>query len=109
MDSRREGGTQCGQHFSGAAAGPFPRARANSRASNQPIKTVKRNLISIVVLLAAMNSTATLTVKARSLSGEEEHFVMEAASGGVAKVKLSELAKNRASDGKVRLCPSNDH
>lgn len=53
--------------------------------------------------MAAMNSTATLTVKARSLSGEEEHFVMEAASGGVAEVRVSELAKNRVSDGKVTV------
>jgi putative membrane protein len=49
-----------------------------------------------------MTSPATLTAEARSLSGEEEHFVMEAASGGVAEVKLSELAQNRASDAKVK-------
>lgn len=64
---------------------------------------MKRDLIPIMVLfLAAMNSPATRTAEAHSLSGAEEHFVMEAASGGVAEVKLSELAKNRASDAKVK-------
>jgi putative membrane protein len=64
---------------------------------------MKRELIPTMVLfLAAMNSPTTLTAEARSLSGEEEHFVLEAASGGLAEVKLSELAKNRASDAKVK-------
>ena len=56
----------------------------------------------MVLFLAAMNSPATRTGEAQSLSGAEEHFVMEAASGGVAEVKLSELAKNRASDANVK-------
>ena len=49
-----------------------------------------------------MNSPVTRTAEAQSLSGAEEHFVMEAASGGVAEVKLSEPAKNRASDANVK-------
>jgi putative membrane protein len=56
----------------------------------------------MVLFLAAMNLPDTRAVEAQSLSGAEEHFVMEAASGGVAEVKLSELAKSRASDANVK-------
>jgi predicted outer membrane protein len=64
---------------------------------------MKRDLISTVVS-ALFVSCLTLPVsgKAQSLSGEEQQFVKKAAAGGLAEVKLSELAIDRAADGKVK-------
>ena len=64
---------------------------------------MKRNLVSTV--LSALVATGLLigvSAQGQGLSTEEQQFVKKAAAGGLAEVKLSELAKERASDAKVK-------
>jgi putative membrane protein len=64
---------------------------------------MNRNLIPIV--LSALVATSLLigaSANGQSLSAEEQQFVKKAAAGGLAEVKLSELANDRASDQKVK-------
>jgi putative membrane protein len=64
---------------------------------------MKRYLVPTI--LSALVATCLLTAvsaKGQSLSTEEQQFVKKAAAGGLAEVKLSELAKDRASDTKVK-------
>jgi predicted outer membrane protein len=66
---------------------------------------MKRNLIPValfVLVLVATNLLAGGSGKAQGLSAEEQQFVKKAAAGGLAEVKLSELADDRASDPKVK-------
>jgi putative membrane protein len=63
---------------------------------------MKRNLVPTV--LSALVATSLLigvSAKGQGLSAEEQQFVKKAAAGGLAEVKLSELAKERASDAKI--------
>ena len=64
---------------------------------------MNRNLIPIV--LSALVATSLLigaSANGQGLSAEEQQFVKKAAAGGLAEVKLSELADDRASDQKVK-------
>jgi putative membrane protein len=64
---------------------------------------MNRNLIPIV--LSALVATSLLigaSANGQGLSEEEQQFVKKAAAGGLAEVKLSELANDRASDQKVK-------
>ena len=57
---------------------------------------MKRNLVPTV--LSALVATSLLigvSAKGQGLSAEEQQFVKKAAAGGLAEVKLSELAKER--------------
>jgi putative membrane protein len=64
---------------------------------------MKRNLIPLAFsVLVATSLLAGVSGKAQSLSTEEQLFVKKAAAGGLAEVKLSELADDRASDPKVK-------
>jgi putative membrane protein len=64
---------------------------------------MKRNLIPVALsVLVAASLLAAGSGKAQSLSAEEQQFVKKAAAGGLAEVKLSELANVRASDPKVK-------
>jgi putative membrane protein len=65
--------------------------------------TMKINLISTAFsVLVATSLFMSVSAKAESLSAEEQQFVKKAAAGGLAEVKLSELANDRASDAKVK-------
>jgi putative membrane protein len=64
---------------------------------------MKRNLVSSVVsVLVATSLLIGVSAKGQGLSAEEQQFVKKAAAGGLAEVKLSELANDRASDAKVK-------
>src|SRR5277367_2671293 len=64
---------------------------------------MKRNLIPIALsVLVATSLLGTGSAMAQGLSAEEQQFVRKAAAGGLAEVKLSELANDRASDPKVK-------
>jgi putative membrane protein len=64
---------------------------------------MKRNLIPVALsVLVATSWLAVGSGKAQALSAEEQQFVKKAAAGGLAEVKLSELADSRASDPKVK-------
>ena len=64
---------------------------------------MKRNLIPVALfVLVATSLLAGGSGKAQGLSAEEQQFVKKAAAGGLAEVKLSELADDRASDPKVK-------
>lgn len=57
---------------------------------------MKRNRVPVVLsVLIATSWLAGSNVKAQGLSAEEQQFVKKAAAGGLAEVKLSELAENR--------------
>lgn len=64
---------------------------------------MKLNLIPVALsVIVATSLLAGVSVKAQGLSADEQQFVKKAAAGGLAEVKLSELADNRASDPKVK-------
>ena len=64
---------------------------------------MKRNLISTALsVFGAASLLMCISVKAEGLSPEEQQFVKKAAAGGLAEVKLSDLASSRASDPKVK-------
>jgi putative membrane protein len=64
---------------------------------------MKRNLVpSVVSVLVAASLLIGVSAKGQGLSAEEQQFVKKAAAGGLAEVKLSELANDRASDAKVK-------
>lgn len=64
---------------------------------------MKRNLVPTVLsVLVATSLLIGVSAKGQGLSAEEQQFVKKAAAGGLAEVKLSELAKDRASDTKVK-------
>jgi putative membrane protein len=64
---------------------------------------MKRNLIPVALSVLVVTSLlAAGSGKAQGLSAEEQQFVKKAAAGGLAEVKLSELANDRASDLKVK-------
>jgi putative membrane protein len=64
---------------------------------------MKRNVISFALsVLATTILLTSVTAKAEGLSAEEQQFVKKAAAGGLAEVKLSELAGDRASDPMVK-------
>ena len=64
---------------------------------------MKRNLIPVALSVLVVTSLlAAGSGKAQDLSAEEQQFVKKAAAGGLAEVKLSELANDRASDPKVK-------
>jgi putative membrane protein len=66
---------------------------------------MKRNLIPVALFVLVLVATSLLaggSGKAQGLSAEEQQFVKKAAAGGLAEVKLSELADDRASDPKVK-------
>jgi putative membrane protein len=64
---------------------------------------MKRNLIPVALSVLVVTSLlAAGSGKAQGLSAEEQQFVKKAAAGGLAEVKLSELANDRASDPKVK-------
>jgi putative membrane protein len=64
---------------------------------------MKRNLLPVALsVLVATSLLAAGSGKAQGLSAEEQQFVKKAAAGGLAEVKLSELANDRASDPKVK-------
>jgi putative membrane protein len=53
-------------------------------------------------ILLATSLLIGARAKAEGLSAEEQQFIKKAAAGGLAEVKLSELANDRASDAKVK-------
>jgi predicted outer membrane protein len=57
------------------------------------------NALAVLVIASLLIG---VTAKAKGLSADEQQFVKKAAAGGLAEVKLSELAKDRASDAKVK-------
>jgi putative membrane protein len=64
---------------------------------------MKRNLVPpVLIALVIASLLIGVTAKGQGLSAEEQLFVKKAAAGGLAEVKLSELAKDRASDAKVK-------
>jgi putative membrane protein len=64
---------------------------------------MKRNLVPTVLsALVAISLLIGVSAKGQGLSAEEQQFVKKAAAGGLAEVKLSELAKERASDAKIK-------
>ena len=64
---------------------------------------MKANLVpSVVSILVATSFLIGASAKGQGLSAEEQQFVKKAAAGGLAEVKLSELAGDRASDAKVK-------
>jgi putative membrane protein len=64
---------------------------------------MKANLVPTVVsILVATSLLIGASAKGQSLSPDEQQFVKKAAAGGLAEVKLSELASDRASDAKVK-------
>jgi putative membrane protein len=64
---------------------------------------MKRNLIPVALsVLVATSLLGAGSAMAQGLSAEEQQFVKKAAAGGLAEVKLSELADNQASDPKVK-------
>jgi putative membrane protein len=64
---------------------------------------MKKNLIPVALSVLVVTSLlAAGSGKAQGLSAEEQQFVKKAAAGGLAEVKLSELANDRASDPKVK-------
>jgi putative membrane protein len=68
-----------------------------------PSKNMKNNLIPTALsVLIATSLLIGIDAKAQGLSAEEQKFVKKAAAGGLAEVKLSQLANERATDPKVR-------
>jgi putative membrane protein len=66
-------------------------------------KIMKRNFIPFALsVLAATSLLTSVSAKAAGLSAEDQQFVKKAAAGGLAEVKLSELAADRASDPTVK-------
>jgi putative membrane protein len=64
---------------------------------------MNRNLFpKVILVLVATSLVFCVSAKAQGLSEEAQQFVKKAAMGGVAEVKLSELANDRASDAKVK-------
>jgi putative membrane protein len=64
---------------------------------------MKRNLVPAVLsVLVATSLLIGVSAQGQGLSAEEQQFVKKAAAGGLAEVKLSELAQDRASDAKVK-------
>jgi putative membrane protein len=64
---------------------------------------MKKNPVpTIISVLIATSFIFSVTAKGQGLSAEEQQFVKKAAAGGLAEVKLSELANDRASDQKVK-------
>jgi putative membrane protein len=64
---------------------------------------MKRNLVpTILSVLLATSLLIAVSAQGQGLSAEEQQFVKKAAAGGLAEVKLSELAQDRASDAKVK-------
>jgi putative membrane protein len=65
---------------------------------------MKRNLITVALsVLVATSLLGSGSAMAQGLSAEEQQFIKKAAAGGLAEVKLSELADKRASDPKVKV------
>jgi predicted outer membrane protein len=65
--------------------------------------TMKIDLISTAFsVLVATSLFMSVSAKAENLSAEEQQFVKKAAAGGLAEVKLSELANDRGSDAKFK-------
>jgi len=56
----------------------------------------------IISVLVATSLVFSVTAKGKGLSAQEQQFVKKAAAGGLAEVKLSELANDRASNPKVK-------
>jgi putative membrane protein len=68
-----------------------------------PPKNMKNNLIPTALsVLIATSLLMGIEARAEGLSAEEQKFVKKAAAGGLAEVKLSELASQRATDPKVK-------
>ena len=64
---------------------------------------MKRNLLPVFASIAAVSLFVPfVNVKAAALSAEGQEFVKKAAAGGMAEVKLSELAGSRASAANVK-------
>ena len=71
--------------------------------STQRILIMKAHLIPTTLsILVATTLFIGASAKAAALSAEEQQFIKKAAAGGLAEVKLSELANDRASDAKVK-------
>src|ERR1700730_5609299 len=56
----------------------------------------------IISVLIATSVVFSVTANGQGLSAQDQQFVNKAAAGGLAEVKLSELAGSRASDPKVK-------
>ena len=81
---------------------PRELCRNSQKTIDHPI-IMKRNLVPTVLsVLVATSLLIGVSAKGQGLSAEEQQFVKKAAAGGLAEVKLSELAKDRASDTKVK-------
>src|ERR1700722_18660257 len=94
-------------HFLDRSVDPKNRSQANSGKSGRKLSitkfTMKANLVpSVVSILVATSFLIGASAKGQGLSAEEQQFVKKAAAGGLAEVKLSELAGDRASDAKVK-------
>jgi putative membrane protein len=64
---------------------------------------MKKNLVPTVLFaLVATSLLIGVSAQGQGLSTEEQQFVKKAAAGGLAEVKLSELAQERGSDAKVK-------
>jgi hypothetical protein len=76
--------------------------------SPRPLETlifefmIKNGFLTVVSVLLVTSLTICISAKAQGLSPEEQAFVKHAAMGGLAEVKLSQLANDRASDMKVK-------
>ena len=75
---------------------------ANLRETPRLI-SMKKNLVPTVLsVLVATSLLLGASAQGQGLSAEEQQFVRKAAAGGLAEVKLSELAGDRASNQKVK-------
>jgi putative membrane protein len=63
---------------------------------------IKNGLLTVVSVLLVTSLTICMSAEAQGLPSEEQAFVKNAAMGGLAEVKLSQLANERASDMKVK-------
>jgi putative membrane protein len=64
---------------------------------------MQRNLVpTVVIAFFITNFLIGVSANGQGFSAEEEQFVKMAAAGGLAEVNLSELAKDRAADSKVK-------
>ncbi|MBV8142070.1 MAG: DUF4142 domain-containing protein [Verrucomicrobia bacterium] len=64
---------------------------------------MKNNSVpTIISVLIATGLVFSVTARAQGVSAEDKAFIKKAAAGGLAEVKLSELADTRASDQKVK-------
>ena len=61
-----------------------------------------RPVPTIISVLIATSLVFSVTANGQGLSAQEQQFVKKAAAGGLAEVKLSELANDRASNPKVK-------